>query len=218
MHSSWLHRSGAPACILFFAGWGMDRTPFVSIPNDGYDILMVYDYNQLSTSFLKQVEEYRACHLVAWSMGVWVAGHLVGEQQERFLTRTAIGGTLDPIDEIKGIPPESYNAILRAFSRKRLDDFLCSMFTDREQEQRFFTHRPLRDAGNLAAELAAFKYHYQTHGTAADIYTAKIVTSRDRVFPLKNQLRAWGKKKSTVRKFPHFPFFDLSGWSALLPN
>ena len=165
---------------------------------------------------MELLAEYEQCHLVAWSMGVWAAGYLLHEVQDRFTTRTAIGGTLDPVHATAGIPPEAYDFILENFTQNLLNDFHQSMFTDENEAQRFFNSRPDRSLDDLLAELSAFKEHYVTYGASADIFTQKIVTSRDRVFPFKNQLRAWGKKESTVLKLPHFPFYALSGWDALV--
>ena len=197
-------------------GWGMDPSPFFSIPNDRFDLLMLSDYQHLEPVNMELLGNYEQCHLVAWSMGVWAAGHLLHELQDHFTTRTAIGGTLDPIHPTTGIPPEAYDFILENFTQNMVNDFHLSMFTDQKEAQRFFDNRPDRTLDDLLSELGAFKEHYFTYGAAADIFTKKIVTSRDRVFPFKNQLRAWGKKESTIVKLPHFPFYAMSGWEALV--
>ena len=216
MRYSWLNQNGLSTCILFMTGWGMDPLPFSSIPADNVDILMVSDYQHLEPVNMELLGNYEQCHLVAWSMGVWVAGHLLHEVQDDFTTRTAIGGTLDPIHPTTGIPPEAYDFILQNFTQNQLNDFHLSMFTDQEQAQRFFDNRPDRTLDDVLTELGAFKEHNLIHGAATDIFTQKIVTSRDRVFPFKNQLRAWGKKESDTLKLPHFPFYTLSGWETFI--
>lgn len=216
MRYSWLNQNGLSTCVLFMTGWGMDPLPFSSIQNDSFDILMLSDYQHLEPVDMELLSQYEQCHLVAWSMGVWVAGHLLHQVQDRFTTRTAIGGTLDPVHATAGIPPEAYDFILQNFTQNLLNDFHQSMFTDEKEARRFFNNRPDRTLDDLLAELGAFKEHYLTYGPSADIFTQKIVTSRDRVFPFKNQLRAWGKKESTILKLPHFPFYALSGWEALV--
>lgn len=218
MRYSWLNQNGVSTCVLFMTGWGMDPLPFSSILNDSFDILMLSDYQHLEPVNMELLGNYEQCHLVAWSMGVWVAGHLLHDVQDHFTTRTAIGGTLDPIHPTTGIPPEAYDFILQNFTQELLNDFHLSMFTDQEEAQRFFDNRPDRKLDDLLSELGAFKEHYLTYGASADIFTQKIVTSRDRVFPFKNQLRAWGKKESKILKLPHFPFYALRGWEALVDS
>ncbi|WP_153305958.1 pimeloyl-ACP methyl esterase BioG family protein [Desulfogranum mediterraneum] len=220
MESCWLHHNQANRCLLFLAGWGMDPGPFQGIPAKECDVLLVYDYNQLTGLDLEAIAAYQEIHLLAWSMGVWVAAHLFQppELQGRFTSSTAIGGTLEPIHPSLGIPPASYQQILDSFSASTLAAFQDSMFTQEAERQRFLAHPPKRSLDNVQAELAAFQAHYQRFGAAADIFSHKLVTSRDRVFPLKNQLRAWSKQASTILKLPHFPFYALQGWQELIPT
>ncbi len=114
MQTAWLKRGNPQRCILFFAGWGMDPTPFAGIPAAGTDVWMVYDYRELSPVDLARFAAYEQLHLIAWSMGVWVAGHLFADPRASLTSLTAIGGTLRPIDQQQGIPPTSYNGIDRS--------------------------------------------------------------------------------------------------------
>jgi hypothetical protein len=149
-------------------------------------------------------------------MGVWVAAHLLAVQQHAFTTRTAIGGTLLPIDGQRGIPPQSYNAMLEDFGPSTMEGFYRNMFDDDEQLNRFLAHRPQRDIEALRLEMEAFQSAYAQFGPGVDIYSRKIITSRDRIFSGRNQMRAWGKGCGTVCNWPHFPFFLIEDWSALL--
>lgn len=196
----------------------MDKQPFMDIPADGLDVLMCYDYRELSPVSLEQLANYKKIHLVAWSMGVWVAGHLLDGLHGRFDHLIAIGGTLAPVHSEMGIPGESYGAIEADLSDTTLEAFQRSMFTEQDECDRFLKNRPQRDIEELHAELTAFRHKTQNMGPASDIFTTRLVTSRDRVFPLRNQLRAWGKENSTVIKLPHFPFYAYSGWRALLTS
>ena len=44
MKQIFLHRTGQPHLLLFFAGWGADEHLFPYIPPAGYDLLLCYDY------------------------------------------------------------------------------------------------------------------------------------------------------------------------------
>lgn len=216
MQQTWIQRQNHPHCLLFFAGWGMDATPFAGIAANTADFCLIHDYRELASLDLAPFAAYDQVHLLAWSMGVWVAAHLLAAQQEAFTTRTAIGGTLSPIDGQRGIPPESYNAMLEDFGPQTLTDFYRNMFDDDEQLHRFLAHRPQRDIEALRREMEAFRAASQAAGPAIDIYTHKIITSRDRIFSGRNQMRAWGKGQGTVCNWPHFPFYLLSDWRDLL--
>ena len=194
----------------------MDPTPFQEVPARGYDLVMVYDYRELEPFDWTPFLSYQQVHLIAWSMGVWMAAHLLKNYQAHFASLTAIGGTLVPIDAQKGIPGTSYQAMLAGFDGEVLAQFYDNMFDDKEQLTRFLAHKPQRTLEELGQEMAAFQQAFNQFGREKDIYTRKIITSRDRIFSGRNQMRAWGKGKGFVRNWPHFPFFLIEDWSDLL--
>ncbi len=217
MQTVWLHRNNHRECILLFSGWGMDPAPFRFLPAAHHDLCLFSDYRQLHPVSLDTFAGYERLHLVAWSMGVWVAGHLLADQAASFASCTAIGGTLAPIDKQRGIPPDSYAAMLDHFSQEVLDTFYRNMFDEEDQLTRFLATRPKRDLYDLRDEMTAFRDAFLSSGPGRDIYTQKIITSRDRIFSGRNQMRAWGKGSGMVHNWPHFPFFFLTDWRDLLP-
>ena len=48
MKSEWLHQAPAGELIIFCNGWGMDATPFQPLGARDYDVLMLFDYYDLS--------------------------------------------------------------------------------------------------------------------------------------------------------------------------
>ena len=58
--------------LLFFAGWGMDETPFMHNLPPNTDLIICYDYrsNDFDSTLLST---YEGIYVVAWSMGVWAA-------------------------------------------------------------------------------------------------------------------------------------------------
>jgi biotin synthesis protein BioG len=218
MHIDWLHRNNQRQCILFFSGWGMDPAPFRFLPAANHDLCLFSDYRQLQPVDLALFAGYEQLHLIGWSMGVWVAAHLLADQAAAFASATALGGTLTPIDQQRGLPPDSYADMLDHFSQEVLDTFYRNMFDDEEQLARFLATRPQRDLPGLRDEMAAFRDAFLCSGSGHDIYSHKIITSRDRIFPGRNQMRAWGKGCGAVHNWPHFPFFLLGDWRELLPS
>lgn len=218
MQSAWLHHNHQPECILFLSGWGMDPHPFLSLPSGDYDLYMVYDYRQLQPISLDRFAGYTRLHLIAWSMGVWVAAQLLADQADAFATATAIGGTLTPVDQQRGIPPAIYADMADHFNQATLESFYRDMFDREEQLAWFLANRPQRDLQELHDELIAFNNTFIFHGPGKDLFSQKIVTSRDRIFSGRNQMRAWGKGSSLVRNWPHFPFSLLASWRELIPS
>ena len=54
--------------LLFFAGWGMDETPFLQIRPTNKDWLICYDYRSLEFD-ADILQEYSEITLIAWCMG-----------------------------------------------------------------------------------------------------------------------------------------------------
>jgi biotin synthesis protein BioG len=196
----------------------MDTMPFLGLPAVQHDVCLVADYRELSPVDLADFAGYERRHLVAWSMGVWVAAHLLAGRAHLFASTTAIGGTLTPVDGQRGIPPDSYAAMLDHFDQAVLTTFYRNMFDDEAHLARFFDHRPQRDLAGLGDEMAAFRDASLAFGPGRDIYTRKIVTSRDRIFSGRNQVRAWGKGCGIVTNWPHFPYYYLTDWQELLSD
>lgn len=217
MRSDWLKRGPHRECILFFSGWGMDPTPFDGLEAAAHDVCLFHDYRQLAPIDLAPFAGYQRLHLIGWFMGVWVAAHLLADRPTAFASRTALGGTLTPIDQQRGIPSDNYAEMLDHFSQEVLDSFYRNMFDDDHQLARFLATRPQRDLPALREEMAAFRDAFTQAGPAADLYDHKIITSRDRIFSGRNQMRAWGKGCGTVHTWPHFPFYLLADWRELLP-
>lgn len=112
MISTFLNKKEHDDLILFFNGWGMDHTRFAGWPCGTYDVLEVHDFAQPSA--LPEISGYVRIHLVAWSLGVWVAAKCLEEITEShpFCTRLAMNGTLNPIDAQDGIPPEIFDGTI----------------------------------------------------------------------------------------------------------
>ncbi len=129
MQTAWLQRANHPHCLLFFSGWGMDPEPFRFLSARSCDVLLVHDYRQLQSLDLEPLASYRQVHLAAWSMGVWVAAHLLGDRAGIFASRTALAGTLSPIDAGRGLPPEAYATMVDSFGPEVLTPSTptCSM-------------------------------------------------------------------------------------------
>jgi|MTBAKSStandDraft_1061840.scaffolds.fasta_scaffold13537_5 biotin synthesis protein BioG len=221
MQSCWLskqHRS--PSCILFFSGWGMDPVPFRVIPPAGYDLLMLFDYREMDRDRIANLipAGYPRLHLLAWSMGVWAAAFLLEPLRDRFASAVAVNGTTRPIDDRYGIPSRAYEEMISDFSADTLEAFYQSMFTNRGEAEKFLRNRPRRSVEAVRRELIALRGAYLQHGPAADIFTHKFVGSRDRIFPPRGQIRAWGRDNCTVLPQPHFPFYALPHWGGFLSD
>lgn len=215
MKTCWLNRSGHPDCILFMAGWGMGPKPFQQLTAGSVDVIMAYDYRSLDdTALQSQLPENSRLHLLAWSMGVWAAGKLL--QNNGFSSATAIGGTCQPLDDKYGIPERIFDTTIDDFSSVVLMDFYRAMFENPQQSQCFLENSPERSSAGLKEELIALRAACRTTPATKDIFDRRIVTGRDRIFPARNQIRAWGRDNCASIALPHFPFYQWSSWAELL--
>ncbi len=211
MRTHWLIKNNNPRCLIFMAGWGMGPEPFAGIKVQGADLFLCYDYRELTLAPDRNLFcKYQRLDIVAWSLGVWVAAWCFGELEFSFASATAIGGTLHPLNDRKGIGVAFFTDMVKNLDEQKLCSFYDSMFTDPVQRAMFMKSRPRRSISSLGDELLSISTMVQTKNNREmkDIYDLKIITLRDRVFSARNQLRAWGREKSVRMEWSHFPFYQ----------
>ena len=203
MKYKWLNKENNQKLIIFFNGWGMDESVVKHLMTEDYDILMFYDYNTLEIDFdFKTLNVYQEKYLVAWSMGVMTATLFdIG-----YVSKTAVNGTLKPIDDEYGIPKRIYNLTLRGFSPKGAERFIKNMFKEN-------CDLPVinREFENQKSELEALT-HYKANEKFG--YDRIILSTEDKIIPTKNQAAFWGIEPNT--KGGHAPFNNYKKWSELL--
>jgi biotin synthesis protein BioG len=230
MKTFWLNQQNNQDCILFMAGWGMAPEPFLDIASGPVDVLMVYDYRTIDEdecdlpTLPSSTNSQRKIHLLAWSMGVWAAAKLVRNGTlpcRSFSSATAVGGTCQPVHDQFGIPEQMFDRTVRDFSPEVLEEFYRSMFDSDQEEEQFLRHmaKTKRSVEELRQELIALRTACEdlpdVSEELADVFKNRIVTGRDRVFPARNQMRAWGRKTCASVPLPHFPFYQWSSWAEI---
>ena len=99
MKQHFIIKNNSKRLLLFFAGWGMDETPFLQIRPTDTDWMVCYDYRSLEFD-TDLLQEYSEIRLIAWSMGVWVASQLMKQYPSLPISHSiAINGTPYPIHE-----------------------------------------------------------------------------------------------------------------------
>lgn len=102
MKQVFIKKEGNPRLLLFFAGWGSDENLFHRPVAEGYDYLLCFDYRTLDFDY-SLLDGYREIRLLAWSMGVWVAGQILSGRTCPWKMKLAVNGTSFPIDDQRGI-------------------------------------------------------------------------------------------------------------------
>ncbi len=202
MKYKWLNKKNNSKLIVFFNGWGMDESVVNHLNPRDFDVLMIYDYNNPYIDLETMTSEYSEKYLVAWSMGVMTASVFNMQYQ----SKTAVNGTLKPIDDDFGIPKRIYNLTIKGFSPKGADRFIHNMFND---------NTPIpsvnRTFENQQSELNALL----NYNANLDFnYDRIIISSEDKIIPTKNQEAFWNLKANI--NAGHCPFYRFTNWSELL--
>lgn len=192
MKQTFLRQEGLDRLTLVFGGWGTDgRLLDGFLPEPGADVLLCCDYRSQDFD-VTLLAPYRSIRLVAWSMGVWVAGRVLAGHPLPWESRVALNGTPFPIDDARGIPVSVYEGTMRGFSDVVLAKFRRRMCGTADGLRCFMEHAPQRSVEELGEELRAL-HEAVLHSTSAPAlhWDVAVVGTRDRIFPPANQLAAW---------------------------
>lgn len=208
MKSKYISRcDGNKRLLVIFAGWGMDWRPFADLSHPDYDILVVWDYRELSFNGSPLLRYDEIC-VLAWSMGVFAASVTIHEIEPRITTRIAVNGTLQPIDDVQGIPPAIWDGTLNALSPSTWRKFQRRMCDSAQQFNSFSEKAPHRTISELKEELEALRTHTIFHAEQVTEWDMAIVGRHDAIFPAVNQMRAWkGVAPVRVMESGHLPDF-----------
>lgn len=191
MKQHFITKSNSKHLLLFFAGWGMDETPFTDMHPAHCDWMICYDYRSLEfdESLLRGYSEIT---LVGWSMGVWAASRIMELSPGLPVSRSiAINGTIYPVDESKGIAPSIFEGTLQGLTEQTLQKFQRRMCGSSAEYKIFQSVAPQRPVEELKEELAAIQKQCLS-SDASDFRWQKAVIGRnDRIFTPENQRRAW---------------------------
>ena len=135
----------SPSLILCLAGWSTSPELFrhLEVPEQT-DLWIAYDYRTLA--FEETFASYKEVHLVAWSLGVWVATRLWAGHRS-FTTATALNGTPFPMHDTLGIPTAIFEGTLHHISEEGMRRFNRRMCGDKETFNRYseLSPRPLEE-------------------------------------------------------------------------
>ena len=206
MKHFWLNKTNTnKKLIIFFNGWGMDEKIVSHLECEDYDVVVLYDYNDLELDIKSlNLSQYTEKHIVAWSMGVMVATLFnFGEIK----TATAICGTPFAIDNEYGIPERIYNLTIKGFSETSSKKFMERMFIEKPNMETF-------SGRTFDSKLSELKKMLEYKPSTEFQYTKAIVGTDDKIIPTKNQLNYWDNP--TTINSGHCPFMLYKKWTELL--
>lgn len=204
---------GARSLVLFFSGWAASPVQFRRL-RSGMDVWIAYDYRDLTMPFVPL--NYDEVHVVAWSMGVWVATQVM--RQDCIASATAINGTPFPSHDKWGIPRDIFRGTLERLDEANFARFcrrMCGSSTLGKQFEKLNDRR----ISELREELAFLSEEIRRDGqNTAFPWTRALVSKHDRIFPADNLRRYWESVGVPITELdaPHHPFHLWETWEDIL--
>lgn len=217
MRHEWLINEGRERLILFFAGWGMDACPFDGIDALSSDVLVLSGYHTGpgDDALDESCAGYARCDVLAWSLGVVMAGAWCAIHKALVTRAVAVSGTPFAAHDDWGIPCGRFNGTIDQLSEASLQQFYRRMCGTPPVLQRFQQHAPARDVDDLRRELIFLR---DQPPCPVSVFTQALVSSLDRIIPPANQQCCWQAADVPCRDIeaPHFPFYSITSWEELL--
>lgn len=202
MNTKYLQKeTGNTRLMLVFAGWSTRPCDYEAMRHEGWDLLVVYDYDNfnLDLSFLN---EYYTIYLFAWSLGVYVAEMTL--PAERITQAFALNGTPQPVSDLYGIPANIYFGTAKGLDERNLKKFRLRMMPDKETFQRFFvdSNSANEDIESLRNQLYVisdttekdsekFEGVQEKRNAARLPWVRAYLSKSDRIFPYDSMRRYW---------------------------
>lgn len=216
-----LNRQNNKNLIVLFLGWSFDENPVKFLDCNGYDILVVYDYNDISIpKELTNFSGYEKKILISWSMGVFTA-YLLKDLFKDFDYKLAINGTVTPVDNEFGIPVKLFELTLKhAESGLGLGGkFYKNVFQTEEEFQKYLETPVKRTIENRVSELEKlYDLIKNTDIVYEKFYDKAIVCEFDKIIPPKNQIASHEKNNVHIVKLPygHGPLYNFESWDEII--
>ncbi len=211
----WLHNRKGKRLILFFLGWGMDSTVVKGMEAESHDVLCCHSYHESGeVDFGPIISGYEEILIIGWSMGVYEANSRCGYLSKKNIVGIAINGTLMPIHEKFGIPPEWYEKTMENFGPSVVEKFYLRMCGNREIYREFCAKRPRRSLASLGAELEYF-FEKGKNPRENRLFHYAVIGLKDKIFPGINQIQFWAGTACTQRHLEtltHYPFSSVKSW------
>lgn len=214
MQSHWLNKQNNNKIIIFFTGWSFDYMPFEFLNCEDFDVLIIYDYNDLE---LPQIPEYKEYFLISWSMGVYTS-YLLKDKLPKFAKKIAINGTPFPVNDEYGIPLKPFILTLRHAKTGLEGKFYQNIFNSEEEYARYNKTQVERTIENRVSELNnLYSKIKSTEISYQNYFDTAIISNNDKIIPTKNQMNFWkGKADIKTVESGHFLYYNFTSWNEIL--
>lgn len=201
----------------------MDYRLFDNLRHDAYDILVVWDYRQLYSEergetrpfgyLLSRAPKYKEICILAWSFGVYAAQQVMEALAPNLSRCIAVNGTVNPINDTVGIPEATFRGTLNNLDQRNWQKFFRRICGTPERMAQVEPQMPKRPIEELIDELQILG-HGALDSLGKEVpnphrkWDMAIISTRDAIFPLENQRKAWAQNTVIEVEGPHLPSFQ----------
>jgi pimeloyl-[acyl-carrier protein] methyl ester esterase len=200
--------------VLLYGGWGTDENVFIPLCNDEFDFVLFYNYSANEALVLPEMKRYEKITLIGWSLGVWAAGYLLPKTGIKPDVTIAVNGTPLPADDQYGIPVKVFEETLNNITEENLEKFYLRMFGDMKTYKTNITRIPHRTIKSLHDELRWMYNRIMEQKEPGFAWDYVVTSEKDRVFPSKNLIAYWSKKKETKQIILPLPHYFFHKWKS----
>lgn len=207
-----LVNNNSDSLIIFLTGWGCDSNQFRFMFSEKRDILIVYDYTDLSFDF--DFSKYKKFYLVTFSAGVFMGG-MLQNMLPKFEKTVMINGSVYPYDKEYGMSKKTVEVFKNVTIETALEFRREYLVYDEDEFRLFNKYNPRRSAESCHRELESLIGYDKTNPEPME-YDVAYISDSDKIFNPEMQQEFWKKRSKVVmlKNSAHFPFgkiknFDL---------
>jgi len=189
--------------LLFFNGWGMDKSlvKHLIIPKNTRLKVVNYPYKIQLTKEENVIP-------IGYSFGVYYLAKWITQAKLSFPKVIAINGTPEIIGP-NGISEKLFQATYCNLSRSTLEIFFQNMGIDQTFK------KPNKSICELKGELKNLYNNYQLQ---SNVFTHALISENDRIIPTKRQEKYFQAQNAKIKKISggHFAFATLKKWRDII--
>ena len=191
--------------ILFFNGWGMDKSFISQIKIPKNFVVEIIDFPYIYN--VKNIDEYETVYFIGWSFGAWYLTRFIIKNGIKSKNIIALNGSSKIIGEY-GISYKMLDYTIKNLTEKSLLKFYKNMgLINKNISQRKFSY--------IKEELIYFRKNYIP---LKNVFQKIIIGNKDRIVPFKNQKKHCVEEniKYIEKDFSHYPFEFFKNWNEII--
>lgn len=205
--------------VIVFGGWGVDRHAFLPLCTDDHDLILYYNYSADEPLVLPDRKTYDSIILIAWSLGVWAAEHMLKSANLIPDLSIAVNGTPVPADDRYGIPLDIFEGTLNNINESGMEKFNLRVFGTKSVLDNNLDKLSLRPVKSFEDELRWLYNRIMETPDKKFHWNIALSCTQDRVFPPGNMIAYWETRDETKHiqmDLPHYPFHHWGTFNKMI--